>query len=168
MQGWRKGQEDAHLHIFDIIPNVHLFAVFDGHGGKEVSRYCERHLPKMLQSNEDFCQHNFDRALKTVFLKIDMQLISKAGRIELSKLARGGAPYGGVVNSAQIPFQSGCTANLILVTPTQIICANSGDSRSVVSEAGKAVELSWDHKPCPEPSAIGNTKSSHCPKRRWR
>lgn len=33
------------------------------------------------------------------------------------------------------------------MTPTQIICANSGDSRSVVCEAGKAVELSWDHKP---------------------
>lgn len=54
MQGWRKSNEDAHLHIFDILPNVHLFAVFDGHGGKEVARYCERHLPKMLLMNEDF------------------------------------------------------------------------------------------------------------------
>jgi len=40
---------------------------------------------------------NFDKALKATFLKIDMQLISKAGKMELAKYARGGAPYGGVV-----------------------------------------------------------------------
>jgi serine/threonine protein phosphatase PrpC len=33
MQGWRSRMEDAHIAEFNIIPNVHLFAVFDGHGG---------------------------------------------------------------------------------------------------------------------------------------
>lgn len=104
MQGWRKGQEDSHLHILDIIPEVHLFAVFDGHGGKEVARYCEKHLPKMLLANEDFCNHKFEAAFKAVFLKIDLQLISKAGKLELQKQARSSGVYGGVTNGAQIPF----------------------------------------------------------------
>lgn len=72
MQGWRKSNEDAHITMFDLVPGVHLFAVFDGHGGKEVAIYCERHIPKMLLANEDFQLKNYEPALRTVFLKIDL------------------------------------------------------------------------------------------------
>jgi len=34
-----------------------------------------------------------------------------------------------------------------LITDTEIIVANSGDSRCVLSKDGKAVEMSMDHKP---------------------
>ena len=40
--------EDAHIGLFDILPGVHLFGVFDGHGGPEVARYVESHLPNKL------------------------------------------------------------------------------------------------------------------------
>jgi len=42
---------------------------------------------------------------------------------------------------------AGCTANVILITKDKIFCANSGDSRAVLCEDGKAVPLSFDHKP---------------------
>ena len=43
--------------------------------------------------------------------------------------------------------ESGCTANVVLVADKKIYCANAGDSRSVISVAGKAHQLSEDHKP---------------------
>lgn len=42
---------------------------------------------------------------------------------------------------------AGCTANVVLITPDFIYCANAGDSRSVSCVNGQAVELSRDHKP---------------------
>lgn len=43
----------------------------------------------------------------------------------------------------------GCTANVMLIdqSKNQYIVANAGDSRSVLARNGKAVPLSFDHKP---------------------
>ena len=51
--------------------------------------------------------------------------------------------------------EKGCTANVILYVPEDpsanqpalIVCANAGDSRSVMGSLGKATALSFDHKP---------------------
>ena len=42
---------------------------------------------------------------------------------------------------------AGCTATLVLITPTEIYCANAGDSRTVLSRNKTANDLSKDHKP---------------------
>eukprot|EP00586_Coscinodiscus_wailesii_P004408 CAMPEP_0172483368 /NCGR_PEP_ID=MMETSP1066-20121228/10347_1 /TAXON_ID=671091 /ORGANISM="Coscinodiscus wailesii, Strain CCMP2513" /LENGTH=346 /DNA_ID=CAMNT_0013247201 /DNA_START=317 /DNA_END=1354 /DNA_ORIENTATION=+ len=44
--------------------------------------------------------------------------------------------------------ESGTTATVLLLTPTHILCANAGDSRSVyATKRGRSVALSYDHKP---------------------
>ena len=47
----------------------------------------------------------------------------------------------------QVESQAGCTSTVVLLTGTEIYCANAGDSRTVMCERGNAVELSADHKP---------------------
>lgn len=42
---------------------------------------------------------------------------------------------------------AGCTATTVLITPSEIYCANAGDSRTVMSRDKKAEPLSNDHKP---------------------
>jgi serine/threonine protein phosphatase PrpC len=48
--GWRKNMEDAV--IFNrISKDIFLFAIFDGHGGVEVSRFCAKHIVNVLTQN---------------------------------------------------------------------------------------------------------------------
>ena len=71
MQGWRKSNEDAHITAPDFIPGHSLFAVFDGHGGSEVAKYCDRNFVQILQEDENFVAKNYEEALKSTFVKID-------------------------------------------------------------------------------------------------
>ena len=41
----------------------------------------------------------------------------------------------------------GCTANVCLLINNTFVCANAGDSRCVLGEGGRAVPMSFDHKP---------------------
>lgn len=42
---------------------------------------------------------------------------------------------------------SGCTANVCFITEEEIYSTNAGDARCLASIGGKAVPLSFDHKP---------------------
>lgn len=52
-----------------------------------------------------------------------------------------------VLRRDQPGSDSGTTAVVALIRGKQLIVANAGDSRCVVSEGGKAVDMSYDHKP---------------------
>lgn len=41
----------------------------------------------------------------------------------------------------------GCTAVCILMSKSEVVCANAGDSRAILCRNGQPVELSHDHKP---------------------
>ncbi|KAF4677252.1 hypothetical protein FOL47_002491 [Perkinsus chesapeaki] len=51
MQGWRTEMEDAHIAISNLggsNEGVAMFGVYDGHGGCEVAKFVENHLPKEM------------------------------------------------------------------------------------------------------------------------
>ena len=78
-------QEDAHIAAVEFVPGMSLFAVFDGHGGEEVSKYCAKNFVTMLKGNIQFKNGNYEQALKMTFTWIDRILISKAAQGEVTK-----------------------------------------------------------------------------------
>lgn len=142
MQGWRTSNEDAHITALDFVPGFSLFAVFDGHGGCEVAKFCESHFVHELKQDKDFKLKNYEAALRNVFVKIDKMLLQNDAKNEMRKYAKDGLTV-----ESEPAFTAGCTANVLLISDTHIYCANAGDARSVVCEKGKAIELSKDHKP---------------------
>jgi protein phosphatase 1G len=42
---------------------------------------------------------------------------------------------------------AGCTANVSLIIDGKLICANAGDSRTLLCSKGKPYPMSVDHKP---------------------
>lgn len=138
MQGWRTSMEDAHMAFPDLSAGISLFGVFDGHGGAEVSRFCSKHFGEELKKNQNFLDGRFSSALEETFLKMDELLLMPENQAELKQLKNQGSDS----NSA------GCTANVVLITKTELICANAGDSRSYLYDCeGKTIALSSDHKP---------------------
>lgn len=92
---------------------------------------------------------NYGEALRETFIKIDEILVSPAGNDELKKYKgteKDDAMFG-KPESDSIATYTGCTACTAIITDTEIICANSGDSRCVMSVDGKALDMSIDHKP---------------------
>lgn len=57
MQGWRVEMEDAHTAVIGLPHGLDpwsFFAVYDGHAGSQVARYCCEHLLEHITSNPDF------------------------------------------------------------------------------------------------------------------
>eukprot|EP00828_Plagiopyla_frontata_P025855 TRINITY_DN3328_c0_g1_i2.p1 TRINITY_DN3328_c0_g1~~TRINITY_DN3328_c0_g1_i2.p1 ORF type:complete len:321 (-),score=56.27 TRINITY_DN3328_c0_g1_i2:82-1044(-) len=128
MQGWRTSMEDAHIAVlnFNQDPDLHLFGVFDGHGGKEVADYCQENFEQVLKS-DPLVKTDIIQALKNTFKKID-EVLEKIGKDSY--------------------YSSGCTANVMFIQKDKIIIANVGDSRSILyQKTGKVIQLSEDHKP---------------------
>ncbi|XP_044444410.1 probable protein phosphatase 2C 37 [Triticum aestivum] len=118
---------------------MHFFAVFDGHGGPEVSALCRDHMHAILadelaraaadyrkesQQDEEAEDRAWKAALTRSFARAD-------------ELGASGVPQGTI---------GGSTAMVALLVHGRIIVANCGDSRAVLCRAGRAVPLSQDHR----------------------
>ncbi|KAM3146079.1 hypothetical protein pb186bvf_001736 [Paramecium bursaria] len=137
MQGWRNTMEDAHITKPDLTNDVSVFGVFDGHGGKEVAQFVEKHFLEELQKNKNFQELKFEEALKETFLKMDDLLNTPAGQQELNQIK----------GSDDDASYAGCTANVALIHKNTLYCANAGDSRSVLCRSNGPFDMSVDHKP---------------------
>lgn len=167
MRGWRDAMEDEHIAEMlpsSTFPDAALFAVLDGHGGKEVSSLAAHLLIKQVQrcararlaSSADSCgdatkaskggsnggtaacSHLLEEALEEALPRLDAQL--RGGSWGLGNLLPG--PFH--------PFAAcGSTACVAAVDFRNrvVVVANVGDSRALLIRNGKALPLSEDHKP---------------------
>ena len=172
MQGWRKRQEDAHLAEVSKgeKKDIDVFGVFDGHGGKEISKFVSNHFLDELVKNKNLAT-NMELALKETFIKMDEIMQTKEGIEEIKKYSRQSKeeddrqsknePPNSQMNllsklmtpkdpeSNDIFMRTGCTACVMGVDETskKLYFANAGDSRVVLCRKGVAEEMSTDHKP---------------------
>lgn len=162
MQGWRTGMEDAHICMPTVMPHQNgpwsraaLFGVLDGHGGEQVAKFSSSHLPEIiskqpLKPGKQTSQGDLEVALRSAFHAIDDMLRDSKYAEELQSLTN---PPTKQLSAAALPSKAvdvravGCTACVCCITEQQLVTANAGDSRAVLSRNGKAVALSEDHKP---------------------
>ncbi|XP_002740832.1 protein phosphatase 1B-like [Saccoglossus kowalevskii] len=143
MQGWRVEMEDAHSAVLGLphgLKDWSFFAVFDGHAGSKVAKYCSEHLLDEVTSTQEFkgtnkptasihpALENVRDGLRTGFLNIDKKLRS------LPELHTG-------------EDKSGSTAVCVLISPTHVFFANCGDSRGMLIRNGRPFIITDDHKP---------------------
>lgn len=89
--------EDAHcVHhlVSDKHPEIAVFGVFDGHGGCEVARFCEKYLPSEFPSVEGFPE-NIESALTRVFHRMDEMLKEDSFQTELEEMRMHGEAANG-------------------------------------------------------------------------
>jgi serine/threonine protein phosphatase PrpC len=131
--------EDAHIANVNFENGVSLFAVFDGHGGPEVAKFCAEYFGPELLKNENYKNKNYKKALEENFLKMDEILMSDDGPNILKKFK---------VEEDMLNSLAGCTANVVLITQDKYYVANAGDARSIMfTKDEEVIPLSTDHKP---------------------
>jgi len=77
-----------------------------------------------LLANKNYKSGDYEKALSETFFRIDDLLQTESGKKELNAFKNSGDYE---------QSQAGCTANVLLITKTTLICANAGDSRCVIS-----------------------------------
>jgi len=104
-----------------------LFAVFDGHGGREAADFARSNFSRILF--EEMEKREPIQALRSAFLKTNEEFLR------------------------QTPYDSGTTAVVALVRKGEMFIAHVGDSRCVVSRGGSGVCLTKDHRATREEEA---------------
>ncbi|KAH7671833.1 protein phosphatase 1G protein [Dioscorea alata] len=172
MQGWRATMEDAHAALPDLDASTSFFGVYDGHGGKVVAKFCAKFLHTQVLKQEAYSAGDLGASIQRAFFRMDEMMKGQRGWRELSVLGDKinkftgmiegliWSPKGGDSNDQQDDWAyeegphsdftgptSGSTACVAVIRNNQLIVANAGDSRCVISRKGQAYNLSRDHKP---------------------
>ncbi|KAJ4718658.1 Protein phosphatase 2C family protein [Melia azedarach] len=172
MQGWRATMEDAHAAYPDLDSSTSFFGVYDGHGGKAVAKFCAKYLHQQVLKHEAYSSGDLGTCLQKAFLRMDEMMRGQRGWRELAILGDKIDKFSGMIEgllwspksgevkdhfddwpSEEGPHSDfhgptcGSTACVAVIRNMQLIVANAGDSRCVLSRKGQAYNMSKDHKP---------------------
>jgi protein phosphatase 2C len=111
-----------------------FYAVYDGHGGSRVAHICRDRMHLVLA--EEVAKRKFggcenliwEEVFTESFRRVDAEVSLSSGFMQM------------------VDGTVGSTAVVAVVEPSRIVVANCGDSRAVLSRAGKVLTLSCDHK----------------------
>eukprot|EP00520_Triparma_pacifica_P004096 CAMPEP_0118653266 /NCGR_PEP_ID=MMETSP0785-20121206/11744_1 /TAXON_ID=91992 /ORGANISM="Bolidomonas pacifica, Strain CCMP 1866" /LENGTH=280 /DNA_ID=CAMNT_0006545807 /DNA_START=76 /DNA_END=918 /DNA_ORIENTATION=+ len=131
--------EDAHSIEMNFAgKDQHFMMVCDGHAGDRAAKEIAKLMPQHIKDNYNFDtdvsypsklrRKEYAEALFDSFLEVDKKLLKLDGFNNMSE-------------------KSGTTVNAVIISEKEIVCANAGDTRCVVSSEKKAKDLSQDHKP---------------------
>jgi serine/threonine protein phosphatase PrpC len=113
-----------------------------------VALFAKRFLPLFLRGSAYYKAKNYKEALIEAFLKVDEMLRSPEGSDKIKEIVAANPPNPYLGWDESMSAQNvGCTACVLLLTPTEIFIANAGDSRCVMRQGTETVPLSFDHKP---------------------
>eukprot|EP00177_Eucheuma_denticulatum_P001183 GFKZ01002141.1.p2 GENE.GFKZ01002141.1~~GFKZ01002141.1.p2 ORF type:complete len:646 (-),score=73.21 GFKZ01002141.1:2443-4380(-) len=118
--------EDRSIVVPNLVglPNNHLFAVFDGHGGQECSQFLHDHFASALIRSWAGEEATPESALIHAFEDIDVAFLRATAQSEIS----------------------GATAIAAFIVEKNLFVANAGDCRCILSRKdGSVVDLSRDH-----------------------
>ncbi|KAH1240344.1 putative protein phosphatase 2C 60 [Glycine max] len=172
MQGWRASMEDAHAAHPYLDESTSYFGVYDGHGGKAVSKFCAKYLHQQVLKSEAYLAGDLGTSLQKSFLRMDEMMRGQRGWRELAVLGDKIEKLSGMLegfiwsprsseandrvndwafeegpHSDFTGPNSGSTACVAVIRGNKLVVANAGDSRCVLSRKGQAHNLSKDHKP---------------------
>ena len=142
----RKQMEDFLSIKINFSENLqcNYFAIFDGHGGKEVSLYLKDNLHKILSNEINNTKNNLKIAIKNSFENID-NIIN---------------------NSLNFKNEVGSTGTILLLykdinSPTKksLICANVGDSKAFLINKKQIKLITKDHK-CSDKEEVKRIKNN--------
>ncbi|XP_059288270.1 probable protein phosphatase 2C 60 isoform X3 [Lycium ferocissimum] len=139
---------------------------------KVVAKFCAKYLHQQVLKHEPYLQGDIGTSVQKAFFRMDEMMRGQRGWRELAALGDRLNKFSGMIegliwsprngdgngNTDDWAFEegphsdfsgptSGCTANVAIIRENQLIVANAGDSRCVISRKGQAYNLSRDHKP---------------------
>ena len=142
LQGKRDANEDQHIHIMNLtgknedLNSVNFIAVFDGHGGKAVSKYLKENLPQFFVNKFEKDIYSRSDTASKYFVKVYDLIQNKMKEYHPRAIQ-----YCGSTACVGIHFKDNENKNKLWVL-------NVGDSRSVkCNKLNIAEQLTQDHKP---------------------
>lgn len=134
LKGKRKSNEDTHNIILNIdgkndVARINFFGLYDGHGGKFVSKYLQDNLPKWF----------LDKRVQYPLTKPYILSVFNHLQNELKERHRAEALHCGSTCLIAIHFKNENDDYMNII--------NAGDSRCVLCRDNHAISITKDHKP---------------------